>query len=266
MQAMKATITASSEITGWARLVWLEAPEIARQARPGQFVMVDCGPDTTLRRPLSIHRIDQNTGCVALLFTIVGKGTAWLAERETGETVEVLGPLGNGFTLPEQGSQILLVAGGIGIAPLVFLAEEAIGQGSETTLVMGARNDKCLLPGERLPQGLKQVIHTTEDGSEGFEGIITAAWSAVQLKYTQLQNIQHIFACGPFPMYKSIRELAPFQSRNVQISLETRMACGVGACYGCTVPTRQGLKRVCNDGPVFSLTNILWEDVIIQDI
>ncbi|MFC2040603.1 dihydroorotate dehydrogenase electron transfer subunit, partial [Chloroflexota bacterium] len=111
-------VVESQEITPWAHLLWLEAPAIARQAKPGQFVMVYCGPDTTLRRPLSLHRIDRENGCIGLLFNPVGKGTKWLAAQEAGEKVEVMGPLGNGYQINPESKKVLLVSGKIGIAPL----------------------------------------------------------------------------------------------------------------------------------------------------
>ncbi|MBU2608256.1 MAG: dihydroorotate dehydrogenase electron transfer subunit, partial [Chloroflexi bacterium] len=165
-----------------------------------------------------------------------------------------------GFTLPDKAQHILLVAGGIGIAPLRFLADEAIKEDREVTLFLGAMDANCLFPDENLPSGI-EVIHTTEDGSAGFQGIVTAAWASMHLQYRRYQNIQDIFACGPLPMYQSIRELPYFNDKSVQVSLEVVMGCGVGVCYGCTVKTRQGLKQVCRDGPVFNLNDILWDEL-----
>ena len=121
MQLITVKIIASQEITSWAHLLWLEAPEITAAARPGQFVMVGCGPDTTLRRPFSLHRVDRENGRIAVLFNIVGQGTQWLAAQEEGTVLDVLGPLGNGFTLPGKGVKTLVIGGGIGIAPLEFV-------------------------------------------------------------------------------------------------------------------------------------------------
>ncbi|HJX12990.1 MAG TPA: dihydroorotate dehydrogenase electron transfer subunit [Dehalococcoidales bacterium] len=256
MKQVKAPIVSTVVVMPETYLVGLEAPQMAAAARPGQFIMVRCGGGTTLPRPFSVHRVDG--GKVSLLFRVVGRGTRWLAARRKGETLDIFGPLGNGFTLPDTAQSILLAAGGIGIAPLVFLADEAVKQGKEIVLFMGAQNLTCILPHELLPAGVKTVL-TTEDGSAGFQGIITAAWADMHLQYPAFQNIQDIFACGPYPMYQSMKELPHFTGKNVQVSLEIVMGCGAGVCYGCTIRTKQGLKQVCRDGPVFNLEDVIWE-------
>jgi dihydroorotate dehydrogenase electron transfer subunit len=233
-------------------LVWLDAPAIAGLARPGQFVMVRCGEghDPLLRRPLSIHRVD-NTGGVALLFEVVGRGTSWLSERAPGDLVDLIGPLGNGFSIDTDCRSILLVAGGIGIAPLAFLAQEAAGLGRTATVLQGAQRASLLYPGSQLPNGIS-IAKATEDGSEGRKGLVTNLFGEFAGQADQ------VFACGPASMYQSMAGLKVLQGRSVQISLEVMMACGIGACYGCTVKTRTGPKQVCQDGPVFDLSDIDW--------
>ncbi len=237
-------------------IIRLRCPEIAFQARPGQFVMVHCGERAVLPRPFSIHRIDGES--VALFYAVWegGRGTPWLSRRQPGDEVEMFGPLGNGFAIAPATRKLLLVAGGIGLAPLCFLAQQARQEGHEITLLYGTCN-KDRYPPELLPDGL-EMIDVTEDGSVGQKGLATNLLGDLAPRADQ------IFACGPMAMYRDMaarkRELN-LQGKAVQVSLEVRMACGVGICYGCTVRTGSGLKQVCRDGPVFELDEILWEQL-----
>jgi len=233
--------------------VWLDAPAIAEAAKPGQFVMVRCGEghDPLLRRPLSIHKTDDSGG-VALLFEVVGRGTLWLSQRAPGDFVDLMGPLGNGFVVKPEAKWLLLVAGGIGIVPLAFLAEEATRLRRVVTLLLGARQVSQLCPGSQLPNGIS-IVRATEDGSEGRKGLVT------DLVGEFAGQADQVFACGPAAMYQSMVGLDCLTDKSTQVSLEERMACGMGACYGCTVKTRMGLKQVCQDGPVFELSDIVWQ-------
>jgi dihydroorotate dehydrogenase electron transfer subunit len=259
VKQVKATVISNIEAMPETRLVWLEAPGIAETARPGQFVMAGCGGDTLLPRPFSVHRVDGSQ--LALLFSIVGKGTARLAELKKGEDLDIFGPLGNGYHIYPESKNLLLVAGGMGIAPLYFLAETAAGAGKKVTVISGARTCDCLLPvslpqklfnGGMLPANVN-VVCATEDGSEGFRGLAT------QLIPHYLKNIDQVFACGPQAMYKSMANMPELKNIPVQVSLEIMMGCGVGVCYGCTIKTRSGLKQVCKDGPVFEIGEVAWE-------
>ena len=240
-------------------LIWVRAPQIAEEARPGQYVMVRCGqgPDPLLRRPLSIHRLGQQGRALALLFAVVGRGTSWLAQRKEGDVLDLIGPLGKGFEIESSASNLLLVGGGRGVAPLVALAEHALAQSKPVTLLLGAESSPSLYPGDLLPPGL-EVALATEDGSVGRKGVIT------DLLPDYMGGADQIFACGPIPMYKSMLALSRkriFKGKSVQIVLEQLLGCGVGACYGCTVPTKHGPKLVCKDGPVFELREVLWDEV-----
>ncbi|MFH1646644.1 MAG: dihydroorotate dehydrogenase electron transfer subunit [Chloroflexota bacterium] len=259
MKQASAPIVSTIEVMPETYLVGLEVPRIAAAARPGQFIMVRCGGGTTLPRPFSVHRVDGNK--LALLFQIVGKGTRWLAQRKTGETLDIFGPLGNGFTLPDTAQSILLAAGGIGIAPLRFLADSAIREGKKVTLITGARTGSYLLPVATsqdfyneggLPASL-DVVNATDDGSEGFRG------PATDLIPAYLDGVDQVFACGPAAMYRTMSRMPELKNRPVQVSLEIVMGCGAGVCYGCTIRTKHGLKQVCRDGPVFDLGDIIWE-------
>lgn len=245
-------VVSNKDIMPGVHLIWLEAPEIAGTASPGQFVMVRCGEhyDPLLRRPLSIHSMADGEH-IALLFNVVGRGTGWLSQCQKGNSLDILGPLGNGFTLQPSSHKLLLVAGGIGIAPLVFLAEKALSKGFSVTMLMGAKNASMLYPRSLLPSPI-DILIATEDGSEGKKGMVTELMTGFTAQTDQ------IFACGPTSMYQSMAVQSNLKGKSVQISLEVRMGCGLGACYSCTVKTREGLRQVCQDGPVFELNDVLW--------
>lgn len=235
-------------------LLWVEAPDLADGAQPGQFAMVLCdsGRQRLLRRPLSIYRTHAKT--LAFLFAVVGAGTAWLAERRAGEKIDLLGPLGNGFKLARQSHNLLLVAGGMGIAPLCFLAQKALQQDFKVRLLVGARTACRICPEELIPDGCRITI-ATEDGTAGTPGLITG------LIPQNAQWADQVAVCGPLPMLKAVanQHLDSFKERPVEASLEVRMGCGLGFCYACTIRTCQGLKQVCRDGPVFNMHDVIWD-------
>ena len=291
MKQTLCTITSNTEVMPGIHLIWIEAPDIAAAAQPGQFITVRCG-DFTLRRPLSIHQVGGNNviasdlpakawqagakqSQVALLFKIAGKGTFWLSQRQKGERLDILGPLGNGFTIEPKSKHLLLVAGGIGIAPLILLAQQASSQ-HQITLIHGTSTAAQLYPFSSaatkrsklppLPNGV-QFIPVTEDGSMGQKGMAT------DILPDFLGWADQMYACGPVDMYKTMAKMSlrvPIKSgrsnpklKKCQVSLEVRMGCGFGACYGCTINTKKGLKQVCRDGPVFELNDIIWQEVRI---
>jgi len=275
LRQVEASVVSIREVMPGCYQLCVAAPGIADAAHPGQFVMVRCGDKLTLRRPISIHRVTES-GEVYLFFTgaglaresavssgrkIVpvsgkGEGTLWLSRRKKGDKLDLLGPLGNGFTVNPNSRNLLLVAGGIGIAPLVILAERAISQGKFVKLLLGARTKEVLYPGGLLPGGV-EVELVTEDGQVGRKGMVS------EYVFEYVGWADQIYACGPRAMYESIaREMIERNAEKpVQVSLEVRMGCGVGACYGCSIPTKQGVKRVCLDGPVFNLDEVLLEEV-----
>ena len=254
MEQIAARVISNKCICPGTYLLTLHAPEIADQAIAGQFVMVRCDREMVLRRPLSIHTTNDQT--LSLLFTVTGNGTSWLSQRIPDETVNLIGPMGNGFYLPANAQRILLVAGGIGIAPLSFLAQQALSQNKTVILLQGAANSEALLPASHLP-AITQTLYTTDDGSYGRKGLVT------DLLAGYLDNTDKIYTCGPLPMYKTISEITSRCNSDipVEVSLEVRMGCGMGTCYACSIRTRQGMKRVCLDGPVFNLHDIIWEEV-----
>jgi dihydroorotate dehydrogenase electron transfer subunit len=249
-----ASITANNELMPQVHLMWLESPHIASQAQPGQFVMVRCGDreEFQLRRPFSIHRLEDRR--LALLFNVVGRGTHWLSQCQAGDKLDLLGPLGNGFSIYPGSQNLLVVAGGIGIAPLVFLAQKASKLGCSVRLLLGAQTKSQLYPKNLLPPEVK-LITTTEDGTSGKKGLVT------DILPDYIEGADQIFACGPPSMYQSMAAQKLLKKKPVQISLEVRMGCGLGVCYGCTVKTKSGLKQVCKDGPVFDLNDVLWDEL-----
>jgi dihydroorotate dehydrogenase electron transfer subunit len=231
------------------------APEIATEARPGQFVMVRCGEDTLLRRPLSIHQVNETGEEIALLYSVVGKGTHWLSQLKSGENIDLLGPLGNGFSIYPASRKLLLVAGGMGIAPLYFLAQDAEKKGLSVTLLMGAQTAAQLEVCRPLSV---ETICATEDGTFGWKGLVTECLPDF------VKGADQVFACGPMSMYRHMsrqKRRLKLEGKPVQISLEVRMGCGLGVCYACTVKTKSGLKQVCKDGPIFDLDDILWDEL-----
>ena len=255
-----APIISNNEIMPSVYLIWLESPQIASAVQPGQFAMMVCGEgfECLLRRPLSIHQLADTTKC-AFLFAVVGKGTHWLSQRKSGDKIDLLGPLGNGYVIYPASRNLLLVAGGIGIAPLRLLAQEALNRRCSVTLLLGASTAAQLYPRHLLPNKAELII-TTEDGTAGKKGMITALLP----DFTGWAD--QVFACGPISMYRDMAVQGQHlsHSKPVQISLEVRMGCGLGVCYGCTVKTKRGLKQVCQDGPVFDLEDILWDEFACQ--
>ena len=242
--------------------MWLDCPQIASTTAPGQFVMVLCrgeGSDVPLlRRPLSVHRVDGDR--LALLYAVVGLGTQWLAERKPGDQVDILGPLGNNFTIDADSKRLLLVAGGIGIAPTVALADYALDRGYITVLLIGCRSASHMYPEIELNRAVSMglnVVVVTEDGSKGRKGMVTEALAELSPAADQ------IYACGPLPMYRAISGgIDILGGKPAQVCLEQMMGCGWGVCYGCTIETKNGLQKVCQDGPIFDIKDVVWNSVV----
>ncbi|NOZ85709.1 MAG: dihydroorotate dehydrogenase electron transfer subunit [Deltaproteobacteria bacterium] len=235
-------------------LLTLDAPEIAKLAVPGQFVMVKCtdGACPLLRRPISIASAREDK--IFLLVQPVGTGTRWLCERKAGDSIDVIGPLGNGFTLPGAGENIL-VSGGLGAPPLLFLARILADMGKQAVSLLGAGSSSRLVLKNEMAAVCKDVFISTEDGSEGTKGLVTDLVSKLAPKSTA-----NIFACGPLPMLARVAEIAE-KASSCQVSLEAKMACGYGACMGCAVPAANGgYLHVCTQGPVFPSKLVMWRN------
>jgi len=251
-------VISNNELMPGVYLMWLQAQEIARRAHAGQFVMVACGEANTLRRPISVHSVEHDN--FALLYAVVGKGTEQLTHLKNGSKLDVLGPMGNGFQISPKPSgtlSYLIIAGGIGIAPLRYLVEAVKPWCRQIIVLQGAAAAAKLYPKKLLPQGAS-VTEATDDGSAGHKGFIT------DLIPTFATTPDVVVACGPMPMLKNMAEnqnKLRLTGKPVFISMEMRMACGLGVCYGCTIRTKNGLKQVCKDGPVFDLNEIIWDEM-----
>ena len=237
------------------------APQIADQARPGQFVMVQTAPgqDPLLRRPFSIHQV-SGSGTVQILFKVVGRGTKILAETKEGDFLSVFGPLGKGFTSSKQ-NKICLIGGGMGIAPLLFLGKWLLRSGFSGNLevLLGARNGDEINPLKEdfVHLGINPAI-ATDDGSAGHHGLVTELMLQVMDPGEEWQ----VLTCGPYPMMRGVAEVCKGMNWPCQVSMETMMACGMGACLGCAISKPNDLhsyQHVCKDGPVFEMSEIVWK-------
>lgn len=237
----------------------LGSREIAREAQPGQFVHLRCGKgaDPLLRRPFSINAVQRETGAVTFWYQVVGKGTELLSRVRAGEYLDVIGPLGRGFQTELSGKKVGLIGGGMGIAPLIFLGRELAGK-NQVQAFWGGRS-KELLP-QFTPSIAFPAELVTEDGSSGRQGLVTELLT----EWLPRESFDLLCACGPRPMLAEVARLARQWEIPLQVSLETVMACGVGACLGCTCKgagAAEGKQfKVCQDGPVFWAAEVNWDE------
>lgn len=261
MHIEDARIEEHREVSAGYRLLVLVAPRIAPEVKPGQFVHVRIPHYETavLRRPFSVYRTDGDE--LSILYKAVGRGTRVLAEAKTGETVNLVGPLGHGFPLPSSGKFPVLVAGGYGSAALYMLAREAAVKG---VVFIGARTQADILCPEAFADLGWNVQLATEDGSVGFKGLVTDAverWLATAAR----DRDPELFACGPNAMLKRVGEMALARNWKAWLSLDRNMGCGVGACLTCVLKIRTDdggwrWERCCREGPVFEASRVLWDD------
>lgn len=265
----------------------LDAPDVAKRAKPGQFLHVRCGAtyDPLLRRPISIHAVDRQAGKVSLLYRVAGRGTVLLAERRSGDIVSIIGPLGHGFTTPEADKKVFVVSGGIGIAPLYFLLQELAGLGIKATIFQGFATAEQVFLVEEIRNLGHNVELATDDGSRGFNGYVTRLFEDYlqnialhkgqtgltghnstgnrQQEATDANSANCVFACGPRGMLREVSEITARWQIPCEISLEERMGCGVGACLSCACKIDNGdgiaYRRVCIEGPVFPSGEVSWE-------
>jgi len=245
------------QLAGSLYRLTLAAPLIAASARPGQFVMASCGLslDPLLRRPFSIHRC-LGSDRIQLLIRVVGRGTGLLAGVQPGQPLSLVGPLGRGFGTKPTGP-VCLVGGGIGIAPLLFLADrlrDLLADNPPCTVLLGSRTSEELthLATEFGALGCR-VETSTDDGSLGHHGPIT------DLLAPHLAHLKHVYACGPQPMMATVAGLCRMAGVDCEVSLESHMACGLGACLGCAVQGADNRYRhICKHGPVFKAEEVAW--------
>lgn len=286
MKNIKAKIVSNERGVGPYYRLRIASPYLGDKTRPGQFFEVKCSEvpgAVLLRRPLGAHRIFK--GGVEMLYENVGKGTEALSKRRVGELLDVIGPLGNGFDIERKSARgqerKILIAGGIGVAPLVALAEELARSGNEVNVLIGARTGSHILCEKELKKLGCRVKISTDDGSKGRKGFVTELLKGLLSRPVRLSGKSSsgkagttLYACGPIPMLKAVAQLAAIHSIPCQVSLEERMACGVGVCLGCPVKvkahqpivdtqysirnTQYEYKMVCKDGPIFDAKDIIW--------
>jgi len=251
-------IVSNQRVTDDTWLMGLRSAEIAKSAKPGQFVMIRVRPglDPLLRRPFSICGVRDDLFLV--LYRVVGKGTNLMTELRTGERIRVLGPLGKGFAVPEKSTSPLLVGGGIGIAPLVFLSR--FHREKEIPLMMGFRSVKDIISPQRITGEGTGFLVATDDGTKGHRGPVT---DLLEERLRENLGEVAVFACGPKPMLRKVTQMTMALKIPCQVSLEANMACGLGACQGCAVKASLGEEKsylyVCKEGPVFDAEEIDWE-------
>ncbi len=242
----------------------LSSSEIAGSAEPGNFVHLRVTEDhyPLLRRAFSIHGVNEKKGQFDILFKVVGKGTKILSGKRPGDSLDVLGPIGNTFALPQKGSQVMLVAGGMGIAPLWFLFLRLIRRSDpgKLTFFLGAKNKRELVYVDKFKAGGCKFVLATDDGSMGKRGLVTEVFlREIERKKLDCDRLT-VYSCGPRMMLKRMAEIARELDFSCQVSLENHMACGVGVCWGCAAKQSDGTyKRVCADGPVFDAKELSLE-------
>jgi dihydroorotate dehydrogenase electron transfer subunit len=283
MRLVAAELVDSREILPGQWLQSFHAPALASGTRAGQFVHVRAGDwsGLVLRRPFSFNTVDLGTGIITIHFRTVGRGTEWFTRLRAGDTLDMLGPLGRPFEVDPRSRHLLLVAGGLGIAGVRMLADEAIRDGRQVVLLFGAASAREVYPSSLLPDEVEYVV-ATDDGSLGHHGFVTDLVPAYEAWADQA------FACGPAPMLRALARLSTGRRERLgvaklgrkkgggkavpigspqarrkaflQVSMEQNMGCAVGACLGCVVMSVTGTpQRVCREGPVFASDEIAWE-------
>ena len=284
MRLVSAELVESRQILPGQWIQSFNAPELATGSRAGQFVHVRTGDYSglVLRRPFSINTADPATGIITLHFRTVGRGTEWLTRAREGDRLDMLGPLGRPFEVDPRSRHLLLIAGGLGMAGIRMLADEAVRDGRQVVVLFGAQSASHVYPSSLLPDEVEYVV-ATDDGSLGHHGFVT------ELAIDYEAWADQAFACGPHAMLKRLAALAagrrerlgvaklgrkrgggkqdPLGSTSarrkafLQVSMEQTMGCAVGACLGCTVIGVEGPQRVCREGPVFAAEEIAWESI-----
>ena len=281
MRLVAAELVESRQILPGQWIQSFHAPELASGSRAGQFVHVRTGDYSglVLRRPFSINTSDPATGIITLHFRTVGRGTEWMTRVREGERLDMLGPLGRPFEVDPRSQHLLLIAGGLGMAGVRMLADEAVRDGRRVTILFGALSASHVYPSSLLPDEVEYIV-ATDDGSLGHHGFVTELVQEYEAWADQA------FACGPHPMLARLAQLAagrrgrlgvaklgrrrgaskvdPLGSTSarrksfLQVSMEQTMGCAVGACLGCIVMGVEGPLRVCREGPVFAAEEIAW--------
>ncbi|MBM2809596.1 MAG: pyrK [Chloroflexi bacterium] len=255
MDLFSARVVDNEEIMPSTHVLTLEAARAARSASPGQFLHIRCGDGLSplIRRPMSIFRTDGTL--LQVMIRNVGEGSSWIVRRQAGDMLDCLGPLGRGFRVSPQARNLLLVGGGYGVAPLVGLAERALARRANVSLAVGAAASELIFPASLIPEEVEYLV-ATDDGSAGYRGFVT------DLIPERLVWADAVYACGPLAMMAALarimRDLAP--RKPAQVAMEERMGCAMGVCLGCCIESTRGPLRVCTEGPVFDIRQIVWRE------
>jgi len=257
---MRCKIIKNEKITGDIKRLVFEEPALAKGAKAGQFVniRVDDNYDPLLRRPFGINFIDEEKGLVMVLYQIRGRGTEALSKKNSGEFIDVLGPLGNGFMVDIRDSKVAVVGGGMGIAPLLELCRVLKNKGNEVTAFLGFKDTPLLC--NEFQNYSDFLIISTESGTCGYRGFVTE----VLENHLYSNKMDFIYACGPKPMLKKVSDISKNFGVPCQVSMEEKMGCGIGACLVCACKIKNendfDYKRVCIDGPVFYGDEVIFDD------
>ncbi len=256
----KATVASNKRCTSNLYLIELAVEDIPQCLQAGQFIHLKIpGMEShILRRPFSVFKANSNASSLTILYQVVGHGSLRMTELALGDEVDILGPIGHGWRLPcvKSGKTALLVAGGVGAAPLFMHAQDLLDAGFEVSVILGAQTKEAhvLLDSYRSLLGVKVEV-ATDDGSLGYKGFCTDL-----LKQKLVSNKpEYLACCGPEPMMKAVSQMCCAARIPCAVSLEKRMACGIGCCLSCVVSTKAGNKRACVDGPVFDAAEVIWQ-------
>ncbi len=259
--ATNGTITANILIHEHIYRMEIECADIAKEAKPGQFIQIRTSDHLMplLNRPISIARIKDNR--IEIIYAVVGEGTKNLCEMKTGATVSMVGPLGHGFETNLSREKVLLVGGGMGVAPLHALAEVLYAQGCEIDTILGFNRQEDIFSDKEFEHWSNNVYVTTMDGSCGIHGHACTPLD----RHLSIYDYRHIYACGPQPMLHALGKICNEHHIDCSLSVEEYMACGIGVCLGCVQPIRDkagsiSYQRVCVEGPVFSSREVVYDD------
>ena len=247
-------VAANEKLSARFYLLKIDAPAIARQIKPGQFVhiRVSEGMEPFFRRPFSVYRAKKY---VEIFYEPLGQGTKILVTKKKGDTLDILGPLGTSFVLPSQGiKQVVMIAGGIGIAPFLILSDVLKNKGYELILLYGGRTRGHVYPMREFKRNGCRIFVATDDGSAGVQGRVSKLFPKINLD----PKTTVIYTCGPQAMIAAVQEFARKNNLRGQAACEEVMACALGACLGCSIRTKSGYKTVCYDGPVFDLDEVIF--------
>ncbi len=248
------TVTENRRMTEELFLLTLKAPGQLPEIRAGQFAQIKVSGNEAplLRRPFSFHDVDHTAGTLSLLIQIAGTGTRLLSQLMPGDTVNMLYPLGKPFTLPKKNEKVILAGGGSGVAPLLLLGKEIAAVGATPHYALGFRDSSRIFDLSSF-SAVGMIDISTEDGSQGYKGFVT------DIPALKNRRRDKVYCCGPEPMMRSVAAICRQTGTACEVSLENLMACGVGVCLCCIVPTTSGNLCTCTEGPVFNINELTWQ-------